>query len=243
MQNQLDDKVYAGFFVRFVAFAIDSLIAALVVVTIKSPFSLAASSGLDFLNANFLFHYSFLDVLDYIGVAAYFVLLTYFTHTTPGKAAMRLEVVTADKEWTLINVIYRETIGRFFSSLLCAGYFAVLISQKKQGFHDMLCDTYVVYKGMVPQSKNEPVTERVVEDTAMNRNPLMDDENSVLNEDVPQTDVEENAMADDFVMDAPSVKEESVTSDVSIEEEISTPASPVEPQKITAPTYYTKPEE
>jgi len=150
MQNHMENKVYAGFFVRLIAFAIDSLIAALVVSTVRAPFAMAATSGVKFLEANFIFHYSFLDVLDYVGVAAYFVLLTYFTHTTPGKMAMRLEVITIEKEWTLLNVIYRETIGRFFSSLLCAGYFAVLVSQKKQGFHDMLCDTYVVYKGVAP---------------------------------------------------------------------------------------------
>lgn len=152
----MENKVYAGFFVRLIAFAIDSLLAALVMFTVKAPFAMAAASGVKFLEANFIFHYSFLDVLDYVAVVAYFVLLTYFTHTTPGKMAMKLEVITIDKEWTLLNIIYRETIGRFFSSLLCAGYFAVLLSQKKQGFHDMLCDTYVVYKGVVPAPVTMP---------------------------------------------------------------------------------------
>lgn len=151
MQNQSENRVYAGFLVRLIAFAIDSLIAACVVSTIKSPFTMASSAGIDLFDANFLFHYSFLDVLDYVGVAAYFVLLTYFTHTTLGKMFMGLEVVTSDQEWTLLNVIYRETIGRFFSSLMCIGYFAVIVNAKKQGFHDMFCNTYVVYKNMVPR--------------------------------------------------------------------------------------------
>ncbi len=153
MQNLTETKVYAGFFVRLVAYAIDSLIITLVLSVVSLPLSIAAAGGADFLNANFLFHHSILDVFGYLGVAAYFVLLTYYTHTTPGKAMMRLEVVTVEKEWTIWNVIYRETIGRFFSSLLCIGYFAVLVAPKKQGFHDMLCDTYVVYKGVMPVSK------------------------------------------------------------------------------------------
>lgn len=150
MQNQLENRVYAGFFVRLVAFIIDSIIAALLAGIVKLPFSLAAMGGVDFLKANFIFEYSFLDVLGYIGVAAYFVLLTYFAHATPGKMLMRLEVVTKSGEWTFLNVLYRETVGRFLSSLLCIGYLAVFVTKEKQGFHDMLCDTYVVYAKMMP---------------------------------------------------------------------------------------------
>lgn len=157
MQNHLENRVYAGFFVRFVAFAIDSMIAALVVGMVKLPFSIAAMGGVKFLTANFIFDYSFLDVLSYVGVAAYFVLLTYFTHSTPGKMLFRLEVVTSKEEWTFLNVLYRETIGRFLSSLLCIGYFAVLVQTDKQGFHDMLCDTYVVYKNMTSMPSNRPM--------------------------------------------------------------------------------------
>lgn len=170
MQNHNENRVYAGFFVRLLAFGIDSLIAAIVAVTVTSPFSIAANAGVHFFKNNFLFHYSFLDVLNYVAAAAYFVLLTYFIHTTPGKALFRLEVVTEDKDWTILNIIYRETVGRFFSSLLCAGYFAVAISARKQGFHDMLCDTFVVYKGMMPVRKTvtpnvQPTVESVVQST------------------------------------------------------------------------------
>ena len=83
-----------------------------------------------------------------MGIAAYFILLTYFSHSTPGKMLFRLEVVTKSGEWTFLNIVYRETVGRFLSSLLCIGYLAVLVQGEKQGFHDMLCDTYVVYRNM-----------------------------------------------------------------------------------------------
>lgn len=142
--------MYAGFFVRLVAFIIDSIIAALIIGIVKFPFSIAAMNGVGFLKANFIFDYSFLDVLGYIGVAAYFVLLTYFAHSTPGKMLLHLEVVTKSGEWTLLNILYRETVGRFLSSILCIGYLAVLVTKEKQGFHDMLCDTYVVYAKMMP---------------------------------------------------------------------------------------------
>lgn len=151
MQNQLDNKVYAGFFVRLVAFAIDSLIAGLIVGMVKLPFSIAAAGGVTLLKANFIFEYSFIDVLGYVGVAAYFVLLTYFSHSTLGKKLFRIEVVTTNGEWTFLNVLYRETVGRFLSSLLCIGYLAVIVTPEKRGFHDMLCDTNVVYAKMMPE--------------------------------------------------------------------------------------------
>lgn len=147
MQSQLESKAYAGFFVRFVAYGIDMLIASIVVGMVKIPFSIAASGGVNFLKSNFIFEYSFLDVLGYVGVAAYFVLLTYFAHTTIGKMLFHLEVAS-EKKWTFTNVLYRETVGRFLSSLLNIGYLAVIVQKEKQGFHDMLCDTHVVYKNM-----------------------------------------------------------------------------------------------
>lgn len=147
MQNQLESKAYAGFFVRLIAYGIDMLIAVMAAGMVKTPFSLATSSGAGFLKSNFIFDYSFLDVLGYVCIVAYFVLLTYFAHTTVGKMLLHLEV-SSEKEWTFINVLYRETIGRFLSSLLNIGYLAIIVQKEKQGFHDMLCDTHVVYKNM-----------------------------------------------------------------------------------------------
>lgn len=154
MQNQLENRVYAGFFVRLVAFAIDSLIIGVTMGIVRFPFVFAPADS--FIKANFLFDNSLLDVFGYAGVAAYFVLLTYYAHSTPGKLLMGLEVITEDGNYTFINILYRETVGRFLSSLLCIGYFAVLVTKKHQGFHDMLCDSYVVYKNMMPVPKLEP---------------------------------------------------------------------------------------
>lgn len=201
MPNLTENRVYAGFFVRLTAFAIDSLIAAMAAGIVKLPFSIAAMAGADFLNANFIFQYSFLDVLGYVGVAAYFVLLTYFAHSTPGKMLMRLEVVSKSGEWTFLNILYRETIGRFLSSLLCIGYLAVLVQDKKQGFHDMLCDTYVVYKGM--QKMGKPVA--MAENVASTGN--ADAENSMPAEAVVK---EQSEIVTDAKIQENSVKEEMV---------------------------------
>ena len=142
--------------VRLVAYLIDSVLAVMAVSIVKLPLTFLSLAGVDALKANFLFQHSVLDVFSYIGVVAYFTLLTYYTHSTPGKMLMRLEVVTTKEEWTFLNILYRESIGRFLSSLLCIGYIAVAVQDKKQGFHDMLCDTYVVYRDMICSEKKTP---------------------------------------------------------------------------------------
>ncbi|MBQ9982960.1 MAG: RDD family protein [Lachnospiraceae bacterium] len=245
MQNHNENRVYAGFFVRLLAFGIDSLIAAIVAVTVTSPFSLAANAGLDFFENNFLFHYSFLDVLNYVAAAAYFVLLTYFTHTTPGKALFRLEVVTEDKDWTILNIIYRETVGRFFSSLLCAGYFAVAISARKQGFHDMLCDTFVVYKGMVPVNKNVtpkaqsvgvPIVQPVMQ-PQVSQQPIKE-----LVSEQPVAKLQTVESAKPVAPEQPMVAQTTATPQPVVPQPAVNPQQPVvaNPQqnKVVAPTYY-----
>lgn len=147
MPKSMENKVCAGFFVRLVAFAIDSILAAMAVSIVKMPLGIASGS-LKFLDANFLFQFSIIDVISYLGVAAYFVLLTYFAHATVGKMLLQIEVVAENENWSFLNILYRETIGRFLSSIMNIGYLAVLVTKHKQGFHDMLCDTYVVYKKM-----------------------------------------------------------------------------------------------
>lgn len=146
-------KVFAGFFVRFIAYMIDSLIAGIAVGMITIPLRIMSGS-VDFLSANFLFQFTVIDVISYVGVAAYFVLLTYYAHTTLGKMLLHLEVVSKKDNWSIINIIYRETVGRFLSSIGYIGYLATLVTKEKQGFHDMLCDTCVVYKGMEKSEKN-----------------------------------------------------------------------------------------
>ncbi len=220
MQNQLENRANAGFLIRFIAFAIDCLIAACVVSTIKTPFTMASAAGVKIFDANFLFQYSFLDVLDYVGTAAYFTILTYTSHTTLGKMLVGIEVVS-EKEWTLLNVIYRETIGRFFSSLMCIGYFAVIVTKNKQGFHDMLCDTRVVYKHLSPREKE---VSDVMPQAAPVATAILDDE--IID------------MEDEPVEKTGEVPEKTVSEPIEIPEEAVVKPHIEEKQEYKAPTYY-----
>ncbi|MCR5700613.1 MAG: RDD family protein [Lachnospiraceae bacterium] len=151
----MDNRAYAGFFVRLVAYVIDSIIAFVIAGIVKLPLSIAAGVGVTGLKANFLFNYSFIDVVGYLLVVTYFVLMTYFAHATIGKKLLNIKVITEDDSWTFVNVLYRETIGRFLSGMLCIGYFVIAVTEKKQGFHDMFCDTYVVYDKLIPAEKKK----------------------------------------------------------------------------------------
>ena len=104
------------------------------------------------LDENVLFHYSLKDIVLYIFKVMYFVLLTWCTGTTIGKRLMNLRVVSADRNEKLsfVDVLYRETVGRFLCGIsIWIGYIIVGIDKEKRSFHDMLCDTRVVYEKKV----------------------------------------------------------------------------------------------
>ena len=100
------------------------------------------------LGGNILFHYTLKDIVLYIFQVLYFILCTYLTGTTLGKRAMNLRVVSAEdgQGLTLLDVVYRETIGRFLCSLFVGiGYIIAGVDREKRGLHDILCDTRVIY--------------------------------------------------------------------------------------------------
>lgn len=141
--------VYAGFWVRLAAYTIDSFIvfAGLLIVRLFLLSMSSLTEGTP-LGGNILFHYTLKDILLYGVQVFYFILCTYHAGTTPGKRVMNLRVVSAVEEEKLsfLNVLYRETVGRFLSGLvLCIGYILIGIDKEKRGLHDMLCDTRVIY--------------------------------------------------------------------------------------------------
>ena len=108
-----------------------------------------------------LFHYSLKDIILYALKVLYFIAFTYLTGTTLGKKAMNLRVVSKNPEekLTLFNVVYRETVGRFLCSLpVNIGYIVAGIDSEKRGFHDLLCDTRVVYQKKIKAWMAQPGT-------------------------------------------------------------------------------------
>ena len=140
----------AGFGPRAAAYIIDRVLLLIALAIVRAPFAVAALFGAGRLTAqNFIFDHSVLDVVCWLLASAYFVLLTWFGGATLGKMVMRLRVCREDGEdMRFIDVLYRETVGRFLSGILCLGYLMVLADKRKRGFHDWLCGTCVVYDGV-----------------------------------------------------------------------------------------------
>ncbi len=134
-----------GFIRRFFAFLIDLLVL-LLPRMIFAFSSLASGAAGGALTQTVFFDFSALDILWYLVVSAYFILMTKCCGATLGKRVLRIKVVRGDGEpldW--LSVIYRETIGRYLNSLLCVGYLVLAADREHRGFHDLLADTRVVY--------------------------------------------------------------------------------------------------
>lgn len=149
MQSENMQLTYAGFWVRLGAYVIDSLVvfAGLLIVRLGMWIFMSVL-GDTFLGGHILFHYTLKDIVLYMAQVLYFILCTYYTGTTLGKRAMNLRVIAAEdgKKLTFLNVVYRETIGRFLSGfILGIGYIMIGIDKEKRGLHDILCDTRVIY--------------------------------------------------------------------------------------------------
>lgn len=147
--NQQTEYEYAGFWVRWAAYMIDSVIVFCALLVVRLFFAgISAIIEGTFLERGILFQYTLKDIVLYLFQVMYFILCTYMTGTTLGKRALNLRVIRADGEERpeLMDVIYRETIGRFLCSLsVWIGYLLVGFDKEKRGLHDMLCDTRVIY--------------------------------------------------------------------------------------------------
>ncbi len=144
---------FAGFFTRLAAFLVDSILAGLLSLVGGWAFGgILSALGAD-TGAYVLFHFTAVQIFRYLLTSAYFVVLTALTGYTAGKKLLRIRVVRADGEklgwWT---ALYRETIGRYLTSLLCIGYLVLAFDGKHRGFHDMLCDTRVVFAEKAPRA-------------------------------------------------------------------------------------------
>ena len=201
--DECESYEYAGFWARLAAYLIDSAVifaGLLIVRLIFAGISMAGGSSV--IGTDILFHYSLKDMILYFLKVLYFIAFTYLTGNTLGKKAMRLCVVSKDPEekLTLLNVIYRETVGRFLCSIpVNIGYIVAGIDPQKRGFHDMLCDTRVVYlkkEHVIQKTRNEKVEKQ--EKSVYNGYHLVKTDpeketklNDCINETVPENSTEE----------------------------------------------------
>lgn len=155
MQNNNEQEIlYAGFLVRLWAYIIDCIIVGCAMLIIRIPmFLISLIFPNIILFKHILFKFTIVDIAVYLCTAAYFIFMTYYFGATLGKKAMKIKVCKEHEEkLPIIDVIYRETIGRYLSGLiLCIGYILIAFDNRKRALHDMLCDTVVIYNFSVKQ--------------------------------------------------------------------------------------------
>jgi uncharacterized RDD family membrane protein YckC len=156
---------YAGFVTRLIAWIIDRLIVAGTV----SLIIIVAQFVTNELNINQLIATEQLAQLIatiFILVVAIAVPLLYdfgfwlLAGQTPGKWVMGVRIVRTDGERLRAGNCVRRIIGYWISAILFLGYLWVLVDNRRQGFHDKLAGTLVVYS-WPEQQRVTPVRDRV----------------------------------------------------------------------------------
>jgi uncharacterized RDD family membrane protein YckC len=147
---------YAGLVTRALAFAVDAIAISVVGLGVGAIAGLAISL--------FNIPHSVTKVLVVIGgfafliwTIAYFVTFWSTTGQTPGDRLMRIQVIAADGS---PQVRVRRAIVRFAGMMLAAiplfaGFFLVLVDDRRRGLHDMLARTIVVYTPDEPAPVSE----------------------------------------------------------------------------------------
>jgi uncharacterized RDD family membrane protein YckC len=135
---------YAGFWMRLWAFLLDLIAVFSLNMVFVSPF-------VNFTNLNgvSLGPFSFETFLGAVVFFMYFAIMTKLYGQTIGKMVMGLRVVSANTDelnWS--QIVFREGVGRFLHQaffLLYVIYVMVAFTEKKQGLHDVIADTFVVH--------------------------------------------------------------------------------------------------
>ncbi len=140
-QVELDDKEYAGFWIRVAAALIDTFLAVLITL----PF-LSAIYGVDYWSNDSLSMGVWDTLFSYVFPAIAVVIFWVYRSATPGKLWLHLTIVdakTGGKPTTRQFII--RYLGYYVSMIpLFAGIIAVGIDRRKRGFHDRLAGTVVI---------------------------------------------------------------------------------------------------
>lgn len=125
---------YAGFWVRFAAFFVDVIVLFIPLFTIQLIFYVIFADSLD-------------TYLQYVVVWIYAIYMLNTRQATLGKMMVGIKVTSINQNKSpLGKLILRETICKFLNLMtLGIGYLLITFTTKKQGLHDLIADTVVVY--------------------------------------------------------------------------------------------------
>ncbi|MGP4108938.1 RDD family protein [Virgibacillus sp. L01] len=138
----------AGFWVRFLANAIDGIltyiIGAIIAIIINDERFFSSPGN----EANTWYSSPSEDISNLIYVVVFVIIFTASKYKgSPGKLACRIQVLNV--EMTQISML--KSIGRFFAYFLSAlplgiGFLMAGWNEEKKALHDIVCSTRVVYR-------------------------------------------------------------------------------------------------
>ncbi|MCL7715437.1 RDD family protein [Stenotrophomonas mori] len=147
--------VHAGFWKRVAAYCIDSLVVGMVGGVIAMVLGMVLGIGMagmgrnsEAMGAGFIFIQLLVNLVSIALSAAYYAgFHASAGKATLGKMAVGIKVVRSNGE----RISLARGIGRYFAAMLsglilCIGYLMAAFTERKQGLHDMICDTLVVDK-------------------------------------------------------------------------------------------------
>lgn len=122
------EQKFAGFWVRFLAFILDSLFIWILNLVLIIPY--------------------LVPPLVIIVAAFYHVVFeTSFLQSTPGKVIMNLSIEKIDgTRMTIKDSLVRFVVSFISSVAFCIGYFMNLFTSKKQTLHDFIARTVVIHR-------------------------------------------------------------------------------------------------
>ena len=133
----------AGFWVRCVAYLLDSMILGVAQFAISLALGIAGGA---LLGDGELALPLIAALCGMVVGLTYAVFFTGYNGQTPGKMVLRIQVIRTDgSAMTYGRAFLREVIGKFASGIILGiGYLMVGFDRQKQGLHDKIAGTYVI---------------------------------------------------------------------------------------------------
>lgn len=139
----------AGFWIRFLAYVIDTMILSIVFYGMAIPLGILTDISSPEPSTEALASMAFLYLFFIVIYLAYVIYFYTQKGGTLGKLAFNIRVVNQDTgaKLTWGQVILRETLGKFLSALiLYIGFFMAGLRKDKKAFHDLMASSQCLRK-------------------------------------------------------------------------------------------------
>ena len=142
VEDEVSEVLYAGFWIRALASFIDSIW--------QMPLIFAIGYlvyGASYFDSEEFFKGPFDVFLQFIFLMILVIGFWFYRSATPGKELLGLKIVNASDLGAATNgQLVKRYVGYYLSMIpLCLGFFWVAFDKKKQGFHDKVSNTVVIY--------------------------------------------------------------------------------------------------